>query len=428
VASPSLYLKKARELEAKKDWDKAIAEYKRILETESGASPALFNLLGDLYAKKSDLEQAFKNYERAIELYCEETLYNNAIALCKKCLRVDPHRVEIYNRLGGLYASQGLVHEAIRFLTDYAERKREMNDARAVETTWKRIIDIAPSNEALRSKSVEVFLEIKKPRAAVEALTGLADILRKKGAHDEAKAAETRAAEIMVAAPFSEPDPGVVSVPQELVDQIEDVIKIDWNELGALAPLSAHPSDGSDGEAAPPAPPAAARPRVEIPPDALSGTVSIKDRAQQEDDLVDLNEVLDEFRSGVAQVLRTEDYQGHYDLGMSYKEMELFDDAIEAFRAASQDADLRVAALEMIADCLMEKGEVREVVTLITGALDGQAAAVADDVGLRYLLGNAYLRLNDREQARACYEQVAALDPSFRDTEERLKHLREYVR
>jgi len=427
VVQPSSSLKKARELEAKKDWDKAIAEYKRILETESGASPALYNLLGDLYAKKSELDSAFKNYEKAIELYCEETLYNNAIALCKKCLRVDPDRVEIFNRLGGLYASQGLVHEAIRFLTDYADRKKIVGDGRAVETTWKRILEIAPSNETLRSKSAEIFLELKRPRAAVDALTGLADLLRKRGAHDEAKAVETRAAEIMVAAPHAEPVPGGgLTVPQELADQIEDVIKIDWSELEALGPRPAPAPAAADPRGAATA--AAARPSEEILSDALAGTVSIRERAQQEDDLVDLNEVLDEFRSGVAQVLQSEDFQGQYDLGMSYKEMELFDDAIEAFRAASQGADLRVPAIEMMADCLLEKGEVREVVNLITASLDSQTVAGPNDIGLRYLLGNAYLRLNDREHARDCYEKVVAIDPSFRDTQDRLTHLREFVR
>lgn len=422
MSSPSSYLKKAREFESKKEWDKAIAEYRRILDSDAGGNAALYNLLGDLYAKKADLDQAFKNYEKAIELYCEETLYNNAIALCKKCLRVDAERVEIYGRLGGLYASQGLVHEAIRFLTEYADRKKGHGDVKAVETTWLRIIEIAPDNAALHARCADILLELKRSRAAVDALSSLAALLHRKGSHEEATAVEARSAELMAWAPNEEPMPAGGAVPQDLADAVDEIIKIDWSEIDVV---------GGGIGAAPLAGPLPASERhgaADVPADPRSGSVSVKERAQQEDDLVDLNEVLDEFRSGVAQVLDAGDYQGHYDLGMSYKEMELYDDAIASFRTAAEGAATRLPAIEMIGQCLVEKGNVREAIHHLVQALGAGRADDPAHVGLQYVLGNAYMRLNERDRALACYTAVVAVDPQFRDAEERLRHLQEFAR
>jgi hypothetical protein len=38
------------------------------------------------------------------------------------------------------------------------------------------------------------------------------------------------------------------------------------------------------------------------------------------------------------------------------------------------------------------------------------------------------MRLNERDRALACYTAVVAVDPQFRDAEERLRHLQEFAR
>src|SRR5262245_37316832 len=396
----SASLKKARKYEAKKDWERAISEYKRALDSDGGGNPALLNLIGDLFAKKMDVPRAFEYYEKAIETYCGDTLYNNAIALCKKCLRVDPERVEIYNRLGGLYASQGLVHEAIQFLTEYGERMAKAGKTEAVDTTWQRMLEIAPNRPGLRSRYAEVLLKMRRPHEAVEALAGLAELLHRLGALDEAKQIDSRMQEIVDKIAREEGDPTGVA-PDETRPAAaaaasglgEKSGRIDWNALDTLG--------NSVGE--PPTPKADPLPKVAspyknaaIPSDMRTGSVSVSDRAQQEDDLIDLDDVLGEFRSGVSQVIGKSDFQSQYDLGMSYMEMELYDDAIEAFRVAAAAETLANPALEMIAQCLLDKGEIEKAIEHLTASLN-VSSPEADRIGLHYLLGNAYLRLHDRE-------------------------------
>ncbi len=431
MTTASSSLKKAREFEAKKDWDKALSEYKRILDSEGGKNPALHNAIGDLYAKKMDLERAFAHYEKAIESYCAQDLHNNAIALCKKCLRVDAERVDIYHRLGGLYATQGLVHEAIQYLTEYGERKAAAGDADAVDTTWRRMLEIAPNRPGLRSHYADILIKMKRPHEAVDALAGLAELLHRLGAVDEAKQVEARMQGIFETIAREEGTPIPQAVKPQASTSAADTAEtgrapdIDWGALDLGGDAAKRKPPAPKAPAAPvPSKSASSLKNAAVPADMRTGNVSVSDRAQQEDDLIDLDDVLSEFRSGVSEVINKGDFQSQYDLGMSFKEMELFDDAIEAFRAATGGDELCIPALEMIAHCLLEKGEVVKAIEHLTESLDGGRDGEAG-VGLRYLLGNAYLRVNDRDRARACYEAVVAVDPAFRDVQERLRHLTE---
>ncbi len=446
MTTPSSSLKKAQEYASKKDWDRAIAEYEKLLDRDSTQNASFYNLIGDLLVKKGDFDRAFQNFEKAIDTYCEQTLYNNAIALCKKCLRVDESRVEIYNKLGGLFASQGLVQDALHHLGEYATRKRVSGDTKAVDATWKRILGIAPGNAALRQRFADVLYEMNRRREAAAELSTVAQLLREQGEERGAEAAEKRAQEMAQAA--QEPGGGAVATAEMGVDHtVVERISIDWESNDKAIPGSPGMNEtemivsrnkdlfyaGADSEA----------PAIDLgidlaletsdetesaAPGALhgaerSGNVSVRERAEQEDDLIDLNEVLDEFRAGVSQVIAPEDYQSHYDLGLSFKEMELYEDAIDAFRAATASTELHYPALEMIGECLLDKGDAATAVTHLAAALEGVDPADEASMGLRYVLGNAYMRQNDRPHAAECYQAVLAIDPLFRDAAARLQHI-----
>jgi tetratricopeptide (TPR) repeat protein len=465
TTTPSSNFKKAQDFASKKDWDKAIVEYEKLLDRETSQNASLYNLIGDLNSKKGDLDRAFQNYEKAIDIYCEQTLYNNAIALCKKCLRLDDARVEIYNKLGGLFASQGLVQDALHYLTEYAKRKRMTGESKAVEATWKRILSIAPDNTTYRGRYIEALIEMKHHREAASELDSLALLHRQRGEEKDAAAAERRAQEMAERArsgPGAEPAgaeagsrasatraaaaPKGVAVEEEPVEHIA----IDWSAKEKQTPDSPgmdsdlhieRTSDVLYTSADVPAPAIdlgidlgldgddtggdAADASSAIEHGLDHGNVSVRERAEQEDDLIDLNEVLDEFRSGVSQVIAKEDYQSHYDLGLSYKEMELFEDAIEAFRAALPSDAHHFPSLEMIGECLLEKGDAVKAIAHLTEALAGREELNVQDVGLRYVLGNAYLRQKDRTRAAECYKSVLAADPNFRDAATRLAHVTE---
>ncbi|MCE9628261.1 MAG: tetratricopeptide repeat protein, partial [Candidatus Eisenbacteria bacterium] len=123
----------------------------------------------------------------------------------------------------------------------------------------------------------------------------------------------------------------------------------------------------------------------------------------------DLSGLLSEFQRGVESQLEG-DAQGHYDLGMAYREMGLHEQAIESFRTASKEPRLRGRAHEMIGRCLADSGvhdeAVREFETALSiGSIDG-----AGEAELRYqwamslaATGEYALAVTQLERADRCF-------------------------
>ena len=86
----------ARKYEQKEEWGRALSLYKRAidkLEKDEQPDIGLYNRVGDLQVRQGQLQDAIANYERAIDLYSEADLPNNAIAVCKKIVESHGGRI-----------------------------------------------------------------------------------------------------------------------------------------------------------------------------------------------------------------------------------------------------------------------------------------------------------------------------------------------
>ena len=98
---------KARRHEQREEWRKAFDLYSaalRVQEEDESPDITLFNRLGDIQTRLGQINGAVEQYERAINLYLEAELPNNAIAICKKVLRNLPDRNIFFLRMGQIRA------------------------------------------------------------------------------------------------------------------------------------------------------------------------------------------------------------------------------------------------------------------------------------------------------------------------------------
>ena len=72
-----------------------------------------------------------------------------------------------------------------------------------------------------------------------------------------------------------------------------------------------------------------------------------------------LASVLTRFRSQVHEIVEETDHAVHYDLGVAYMGMGLFDDAIREFRLAMHSPALMESAHALLGECLRFRGETR---------------------------------------------------------------------
>jgi len=113
--------KKALDHVRNQNWPSAIKEYTRLADLDQ-SNPNVFNELGDIYLKTGNKNDAYDAFSRAIDSYTRVSLHNNAVAVCKKVLRLIPARYEVLTKLGLIRKKQGLAKEAESYYNSYLDK------------------------------------------------------------------------------------------------------------------------------------------------------------------------------------------------------------------------------------------------------------------------------------------------------------------
>lgn len=146
-----------------------------------------------------------------------------------------------------------------------------------------------------------------------------------------------------------------------------------------------------------------------------------------EDFQYSVEDVFEEFKKGVQKVVKPEDVDTHYDLGIAYKEMGLIDDAISEFEQALKGAvgkKKEIECLSMIGLARMEKGEYAEAIKAFTRGLGSDLVTADVAKALNYEIGAAYQQLGDQKAALTYFTRVYRNDPKYRDVAASVEALR----
>lgn len=117
------------------------------------------------------------------------------------------------------------------------------------------------------------------------------------------------------------------------------------------------------------------------------------------------------------------DADTHFDLGLAYKEMGLYDEAIKAFDKCTSTPHREVQSRMMIGMCHREQGNLSEAVHQFKAGLHATAITDRERQSLLYEIGTSYEALGDPREAVYYYEMVVKRDPKFLDAAERMHRL-----
>jgi tetratricopeptide (TPR) repeat protein len=134
---------------------------------------------------------------------------------------------------------------------------------------------------------------------------------------------------------------------------------------------------------------------------------------------VSVEEVFAEFKKGLEKVVKPEDVDTHYDLGVAYKEMGLVDDAIGEFTIARKGClgkRKEIDCLSMIGMLQVSRGEMNAAIDAYQQGLASDHAKGDVEKSLRYELAVAYEAANQPGRALNQYLKVQALDGKYRET------------
>jgi tetratricopeptide (TPR) repeat protein len=561
--------RKVAEFEAKGDVKKAIAELEKAVQ-EFTSEGSLFNKLGDLYIKVNRQEEALDIYEQGAQVFKEETYFPNAIALCKKILRLSKDRISVYALLGELHKELDQRGEAANYFLEYAERKMKENEFEDALTAYKTIKELVPNNpkiletisaiydkigkkeegEELRKEAHEIeskqekikeqisAKEVKKPARETPAEQAVEENkveeeLVIEEIVEEPKIEEERAEEKLI----EEEEVAEEKIPEEEIPledfvspEVAELLKDDDRssvgeidierpaaamsevdktiELGELY-LNLGSEDEAidcfrgaadeawstnDGEKAMtlnkriaelrPFDLESRKQMVEIarkngdtelqvesmlnlaealnrrdaksearmlyqkiveldpenavakemlaayeqPQDFIDLGAVLRtelDKEKKSDSLQSIEGLISQFRKEVFESIGEGDFRSRYDLGVAYKGMGLFQEAIEEFEIAAKDPDLKLKAMEMIGSCFLERDKVDDAIRILSEGLKITNRPHHEYFGIYFLLGNCHEQQNNMKEALQSYLNACKIDKTVPELTKKIADLKQ---
>jgi len=135
----------------------------------------------------------------------------------------------------------------------------------------------------------------------------------------------------------------------------------------------------------------------------------------------------DSLQVSIESELVKDDYATRYELGIAYKEMGLFEEAINEFEYASQNQELKINSKNMLGICFRELGKYPDAIKvfkeIITDrSLDNNTkAAIYFDLALTLELNSEF------NESFENYSKVSSLNPDFPDIQNKMNKLKNLI-
>jgi tetratricopeptide (TPR) repeat protein len=535
---------------------------------------SLYNKLGDLYVKVNRQKNALRTYEKGARVFKEETYFPNAIALCKKILRFDKNRTEIYGLLGELHRELDQKGEAANYLLEYADRKRKAGDLDTALKTYDTIRELVPNNARILKTISAIYEQVGKKDRGSELLEEAKEIETKHEkfkesileekekierdaqqvappeaevkVEEEAEVKVEEEAEAEVEEPAEEIPETEKAVAEEVPDtpdedtdrkiSIEDIVspevaellkdeehvsshavdvveklseidktielgelylKLDSTEeaidcfrdaeqeawqkkdydkaltldkrIAELRPFDLKSrqhlveiarirednelkitymlelAEALSRREAKSEAQKVYREILQIDPENtvakeryapvekaaasvdLGEVLRIEQSEAKAETIQSIEELVSEFRREVFESIGEGDYRSHYDLGVAYKGMGLFQEAIEEFEIAARDEGLKLKALEMTGSCYLEHDKIDDAIRVLHEGLATEGHEDQDYFGIYFLLGSCHERKNDLKSALKAYVNAYNIDKKVPALNQKILQLKQKV-
>lgn len=188
-------LQSAEKAVAKGRLDSALKDYLRVLD-ENPKDISTLNKVGDLYVRMNRPADSIPFFIRIADFYARDGFFLKAIAIFKKINKIDPARLEVYDRLADLYHKQGLTQDARSQYQVLADHYQKSNKPEEAIAAYKKMTTVDPNDLKIQVRLADLYRSHKQIDQAVMQYGLIGSMLLRRGAHDEAAAVFQRALEL----------------------------------------------------------------------------------------------------------------------------------------------------------------------------------------------------------------------------------------
>ena len=348
----------------KKKGEKTLEDYLRIAKNEPD-NTAVHMKIADLYLKKGEKEKAIKEYIYAAEAYSKEELYQLTMSIYKTVLSIDPTLVNVYLTLAELYQRQGFVGDAAATYEKLAQhyiKEKKVNEAQNI---IEKMVSLDSSNQYIRKKADKFFGDIK----------GIAPETKK---IKEKRVAEEKETEEKIK----------IASPEEILEEK------DFFDLGAQL------DDGRE----------------------LSVSAEVDE--VRDDTSMEVEKVFEGIKHDIGEKSPEESYRLHYELGIAYQQMERIDEAIEEFKKALADQEVKNDCFLRLCSCFREKEMFKHAINAAKSGLKSRFISQNEFLGLNYELGLTYAEMGKNKKALQVFKEIGKVNINFKNTKSILEELK----
>jgi len=445
---------------------RAIAVYKKVLKLDPSHTEASL-ACADQYAEQGLRAEAKQQFQGIADHYLRRGNLSKTLEIYEKMIRVDPAHRPTLSKVAGILTRPGGVEESLTQLNSLGERLLGSGHAEVARQLYEAVVDLFRSHgrEAEATRAAEGLNAIRlagegaktaevatAPSAGEEGLIEAEEMV---GAGVSADFVE----ESQVATMEMDTSGGAQEV-TSLVDQGEEAVEVVGSQTltDELQEAEFFVQQGMMQEAQSAfqrilvrdpehtvakqklaeierkiAAPAKEKPRrpAAIPEGnfvdfagELIEELTREETGSSADIEPEVRDLLHQFQAGVREQIDATDYETHYHLGIAYKDLGLYDEAIGELQLAASNAAYTVRCSSPLGLTYLAKGEPEQAVEELLKGLAATQNRTEERWGVLYDLATAYEALEDAQKALEALQAIHSESPKFRDVRTRVRDLR----
>jgi len=260
------------------------------------------------------------------------------------------------------------------------EKKRDaINAIRAVD----RLLGLHPDDVVLHHQKTEFAIMTNDRELLVSSYLDLAACLRRQNGYRSARTVYGR----------------ILDLDPQNAEARAGIAAVDADELARERRRQQRPDPGVSGGS-------------NSASAGASGDEAVRPPGEFDEMFLELREDAEDADESAAE--SAPDYESHYELGIAFRQMEMWDEAAREFTLAVQGVADPLPAYERLGECLLALRRYDEARRTL-GLAAAQPGPDEEKIGILFHLGVAHLRSGDRAAARTSLERVLQIDPSRSD-------------
>ena len=451
-------IKKIQDVVQRRKWEKIRKGYADLIEKNPKDTRSRLKL-GDLYVKQGKIAKAVEQYAETAEIFAKAGFHLKSIALFKQILKIQPKSIPALRRAAQISYQYGLYADAYPYYENLAKILRAEEDQ---ERLWEIFQELSHLPLKETKQKVRVFEAIFPEQGAsfVDPFERLCQVAKEMGQEerslgcalslarwitsfypDECEAHEVLVSLLHTSGQHVELQQALKRLQtlyerKKLLKEKESFLQQYRTTAGWTAPAEgtldekAGPASGATGE------------QVKVKMEAniydLLKKKSMEEQvhgreASQGDEAgvpegsplerLEFQDLFDNFKQGIQGQVAKDDYETHYNLGVAYHEMGLYEDAMEELQIACMDPALQYDAYFLMGNCARDLERPDVALTCYEKVLEIEGLDHDQRRGIRYEQALTLRAAGQDEQALQIFQEIREEASDYRDTEQQIQEI-----